>query len=328
VAVGALRSVTTIPERPEGVDDGALFGLVVRAHGKFFEVHEIGGSRTLLATPRGTLKRVRRSTDLLAVGDRVWVTELEDKEGRIEAIEPRQSVLERLARHSSTTNQVILANPDQALFVFSVTQPEPHRRMLDRFLILAESTGLPASIAINKIDLDTDEGTDHHAMATALFRDYESIYPVYHVSARERLGLDALIEALRGRLTVIAGPSGVGKSSLLNAIDPSSNRATRRISEATGKGRHTTTSAEILQLGDDIWVADTPGIRALAMRHIRPETLDQHFPEFRPYLGKCFYVDCAHITEPGCAVREALEEGAVSPERYASYVALRQGEPD
>ena len=138
--------------------------------------------------------------------------------------------------------------------------------MLDRFLILSEATGVPALIGINKLDLDTEELPDHRSRAHSVFGDYEGIYPVFYFSAKQRLGLDPIAAALRGKLTVIAGPSGVGKSSLLNALDPESDRATQAISEATGKGRHTTTSAQIFRIGPDTFVADTPGMRA---RHER-----------------------------------------------------------
>jgi ribosome biogenesis GTPase / thiamine phosphate phosphatase len=301
---------------------------VVRAHGKFFAVQELGGERSYLAEPRGTIKRFRQKTDIVAVGDRVWVTELEDGEARIEAVMPRRSVLQRPARGSAGVQQVILANPDQALFVFAVTQPDPHRRMLDRFLILSAATGVPALIGINKVDLDKDEGAHRHSRARTIFGDYERIYPVFYFSARERIGLDPLAKALDGKLTVIAGPSGVGKSSLLNALDPKEDRATQEISESTGKGRHTTTSAQIYRLGPDTFVADTPGMRALAMRGVDPEQLDRYFPEFRPFLGSCFYADCKHLSEPGCAVIDAVERDEISLARYESYSGLRTGEPD
>jgi ribosome biogenesis GTPase len=291
-------------------------------------VQEVGGDRTFLAEPRGTIKRFRQKTDIVAVGDRVWVTELDDGEARIEVVLPRTSVLQRPARGASDSQQVILANPDQALFIFAVAQPEPHRRMLDRFLILSEATGVPALIGINKVDLDTTAGDGHGSRATAIFGDYERIYPVFYFSARERTGLALLAESLRGKLTVIAGPSGVGKSSLLNALDPEGDRATQAISESTGKGRHTTTSAQIYRLGPDTFVADTPGMRALAMRGVDPAQLDRYFPEFRPFLGGCYYADCKHLSEPGCLIIEAVERGEISTARYESYSALRSGEPD
>jgi ribosome biogenesis GTPase len=223
--------------------------------------------------------------------------------------------------------QVILANPDQALFVFAVREPEPHRRMLDRFLILAEAAGLPAMIGVNKIDLD-QPSEDGRPLSRVIFGDYEAIYPVFYMSARTGEGIPQLWEALRGKVTVVAGPSGVGKSSLLNALDPTGQRKVGEISPATGKGRHTTTATQLYRIGPDTYVADTPGIRSLAMHGVPVEILDRCFPEFRPYLGTCFYPDCTHLHEPGCAIKEALEAGAISRERYESYAALRRGDTD
>lgn len=312
---------TTIPE-------SAVAGVVTMAHGKFYAVQELGGDRVFLAEPRGTIKRFRQKTDLVAVGDHVLVTELEDGEARIEAVLPRRSVLQRPSRGPAGTQQVILANPDQALFMFSVAEPIPHRRMLDRFLILAEATGLPAMIGINKLDLDRKDAPEHRSLAHATFEDYESIYPVFYFSAKHRIGLEPISAAIQGKLTVIAGPSGVGKSSLLNVLDPDGNRATRSISDATGKGRHTTTSAQIYRLGPDTFVADTPGMKALAMSSVASQDLDRHFPEFRPLLGSCFYADCKHLSEPGCSILDAVGRGEIARGRYESYRALRIGDPD
>jgi ribosome biogenesis GTPase len=200
--------------------------------------------------------------------------------------------------------------------------------MLDRFLVLAESNGLPALIGVNKLDLD-ELGSDGRLRSRAIFGDYEAVYPVIYLSTRTGQGLHALRAALAGKVTAIAGPSGVGKSSLLNILDPDERRAVAEISAATGKGRHTTSATQLYRLGPDTFVADTPGIRALALHGVPPADLDRYFPEFRPYLGRCFYPDCTHLHEPGCAVRDALDEGAIARERYESYAALRRGDsPD
>jgi ribosome biogenesis GTPase len=324
---GQARGTQVVPWHypPEAVPN-ALPGIVVRAFGKFFSVQLRDEPRALLSTVRGTLRRERLRTDLVAVGDRVWVTDVGEGEGQIEAVEPRSSVLARLARRTEDTEQVILANPDQALLLFAVRHPEPHRRMLDRFLVLAESRGLPVIVGINKIDLDEGESGEALDCARSVFADYEPIYPVLYFSIRENIGVDLLAERLQGKITVVAGPSGAGKSSLLNRLDPDRTRMIGEISAATGKGRHTTTAAEIFRLPRDTYVADTPGIRALSLQGVRPEELDSFFPEFRPYVGSCFYPDCTHLHEPGCAIREALGGGVVSTERYESYAALRRGE--
>jgi ribosome biogenesis GTPase len=293
----------------------------------FFRVQLRDEQRMLIATVKGALKRERRGTDLVAVGDRVWVTDVGAGEGQIEAIEPRTRVLARLARRTQDVEQIILANADQALFVFAVREPEPHLRMLDRFLVLAESRQLPALIGVNKMDLD--EPVDGERLADHLFGDYVPIYPVLYLSARTGQGIDDLRDRLVGKVTAIAGPSGVGKSSLLNDLHPEVERAVGELSAATGKGRHTTTATRLYRVGPDTYVADTPGIRAIALQGIPPELLDECFPEFRPFLGRCFYPDCTHLHEPGCAIREAVDEGAIATERYESYASLRRGDqPD
>lgn len=313
----------------QSVPADAEQGVVVRAYGLFFDV-QLADGRQLLSTIRGGLKRARRGTDLVAVGDRVMVSDVGEGEGRIHAVLPRQRALSRLARHTSDVEQVILANPDQALFLFAVRDPEPHPRLLDRFLVMAESRELPALIGINKMDLDERGPQGGSSLAHTIFGVYESLYPVFYLSARNGNGLDALHGALDGKITAVAGPSGAGKSSLLNALDPSRSRATGEISQATGKGRHTTTATVLHRIpgSAETFVADTPGIRALSLQGVAPELLDTYYPEFVPFLGDCLYADCAHITEPGCAVQAALAEGMISQVRYDSYVALRRGDPD
>ncbi len=157
---------------------------------------------------------------------------------------------------------------------------------------------------------------------------YYSLLPVHYLSAVSEEGIEPLRSALGGRITAVAGPSGVGKSSLLNRLDPTGAREIASISAATGKGRHTTTATVLRRIAGvaDTFVADTPGIRALSLQGIVPDELDRYFPEFRPYLGQCFYPDCSHLHEPGCAVREAVGVGAIPTLRYESYAALRRGE--
>jgi ribosome biogenesis GTPase len=298
----------------------------VRAHGLWYEVTLLGGGReneVVIATMRGGLKKQRRRTDIVAVGDRVHVIELPDDEAAIVAVEPRTRSLVRTARHTRDTEQVILANLDQVAFVFALADPEPHVRMLDRFIILAERQHIPVGIVANKTDLGGRDGVPD---VDEVFGIYEGLYPLFPVSAQTGEGVEALRAFLHGKTTAVAGPSGVGKSSLLNAIDPENRRDVSAISEATGKGRHTTVGSRLYQIGDDTFVADTPGMRSLAMHAIPPEDLDRYFIEFRPFMGNCFYMDCTHTHEPDCAVKDAVAEGEISQQRYESYVSLRAGE--
>lgn len=302
---------------------GAHRAKVVRAHGLWYEVKPVEEHRagaTIIATMKGQLKKQRRRSDIVAVGDWVWITDLPDDEAVIEIVEPRTSALVRTARHTRDTEQVILANADQVFFTFAIADPEPHMRMLDRFIILAEMQDIPVHIVVNKAELATPEKIDE------IFGIYRSLYPVHVVSAFTEQGIGDLREHLLGKTTAVAGPSGVGKSSILNAIDPEHRRDTAEISIATGKGKHTTVGSRLYEIADDTWVADTPGMRALAMHAVNPEHLDYYFIEFRQFLGDCFYQDCTHVHEPTCAIRDAVDAGHITTERYESYVSLRSGQ--
>ncbi len=309
---------TAVPDSPPA---GTVSAIVVRSHGLWHEVVPAGGAPAI-ATVRGQLKRHRRGTDPVAVGDRVWVTMLPDNEAVIDFIEPRVRTLGRTARHTRDVEQVILANPDQVLFVFAFRQPEPHLRMLDRFIILAELQEIPIRIVVSKIDLD-DEGAPN---ARALFADHERAFPVHYVSARTGAGMEELRAVLSGNVSAVAGPSGVGKSSLLNVLDPEPDRDVREVSAATGKGQHTTVGTRLHDLGVGTYVADTPGMRALTMVAVPELDLDWSFRELRPYLGLCRYPDCTHVHEPGCAVLAAVDRGEIARSRYESYVMLRTGD--
>lgn len=295
-------------------------GLIIRSQSGFFTVQTQNG--LLTCGLRGRLKQEPRNGDLAAVGDHVQVTRQPNGKGSIESIEPRNSTLSRLdPRPQGIYQQILLANPDQTVFVFSCADPSPHMRMLDRFLIIAEKQGLPAIIVANKLDLTGME------QAVALFGFYPGLgYPVHYTSAKTGLGVNELRQDLVGKISALAGPSGVGKSSLLNTIQPGLGLAVSDISQAIHKGRHTTAVRELFPLEDGGWVADTPGLRSLAFWDIEPEELDAYFPELAPLVTHCQFSNCTHSSEPGCAVRLAVEMGSVRPERYDSYTRLRAGE--
>ena len=293
-------------------------GVIARGYGLYYDVAV--GSEVLRCTLRGAIKRTRRRTDPAAVGDRVRATvttPLEHPpEGVIEEIAPRVGSLSRVARGRTDIEQVIVANVDQLIAVFAVHEPEPHPRLVDRFLLIAEAQGLRGALCVNKRDLAAPGEIERFA---APFR--AAGYPVVATSARESTGLDELRALLAGSISAFAGPSGVGKSSLLNALAPERAAAERTgdISSVTGKGRHTTTWTTLFHIGPNTYVADTPGIRQLQPWGVDFSRLDRLYPEFRPYLGKCYYADCRHLKEPGCAVIAAVETGAINAERYDSY---------
>lgn len=297
-------------------------GLIIRSQSGFYTVETEAG--LLICRLRGKLKRGRRLGDVAAVGDWVELTPLDDGTGVIEAIEPRRRMFSRLApRPQGTYEQIILANPDQAFFVFACAQPEPRLGMLDRFLVIAEKHTIPALIVANKVDLVGIE------QAKALFGHYPPLgYGVLYSSVKTGQGVDELRDRLRDKISFLTGPSGAGKSSLLNAIQPGLGLAAREVSQATSKGRHTTVVREMFPLKEGGYVADTPGLKALALFDIEPEELDGYFPELRSLVPNCQFNDCTHDHEPGCAVLEAVEEGRVHPDRYKSYRRMRFGEEE
>lgn len=300
--------------------ENTLPGLIIRAQSGFFTVQTSTGLVTCQL--RGRLKKGKRLGDLAAVGDRVIITAQPDGTGSIESVDERKRALVRLdPRPQGIYQQIILANPDQVLFVFACAHPEPHLRMLDRYLVIAEKQGIPSLIVANKIDL---VGADR---AREFFGHYPGIgYPVIYTSVKEGSELDELREHLKGHLSGLAGPSGVGKSSLLNAIQPGLGQSVREVSTAINKGKHSTVVRELIALKDGGYVADTPGMRSLALWDTEPEELDGYFPELRPLVERCQFNDCTHSHEPGCAVRAAVEAGTVNAARYDSYLRLRGGE--
>ncbi|MBA3670681.1 MAG: ribosome small subunit-dependent GTPase A [Gemmatimonadaceae bacterium] len=274
----------------------------------------------------GSLRRDTVSSAMdtlkLAVGDRV---RLEHDDGSdawaIAEILPRRSRLARRAPGGGYGERIVAANVDQVVVVFAAANPEPHPRMLDRFLVIAEANDLAARIVINKVEL-----VGGIEQARERWADYERAgYAIHYTSVKERSGLESLHDALAGVVSVLTGPSGVGKSSLLNTMFPGLDLRVGEISESVNKGRHTTVGGFLHPLPGTTggYVADTPGLREVGMWALSPTALDQCFPELRPFLDGCRFGDCRHEVEPGCAVRDAVERGEVSRRRYESFVKLR-----
>ena len=271
---------------------------------------------TCPASLRGRLKQGEH--EKLAVGDDVIVERDEsDDAWTIVEILPRRSKLARRAPGGGPGERVVAANLDQVVVVFAVSEPEPHVRMLDRFLVIAEANDLASRVVVNKVELAPDE--------THLFADYEKIgYPVHYTSVKRGDGLSELKDALRGRVSALTGPSGVGKSSLLNAMFPGLNLRVGEISRSVMKGRHTTVGADLHPLPESGYVVDTPGLREVGVWGLDSREVDRCFPEMRPLLERCRFGDCTHRVEPGCGVQAGVDSGEVSRERYESYLKLRK----
>lgn len=243
------------------------------------------------------------------VGDNVELDVLDDAEmlGNIRCILPRKSVLVRPA----------VANVDQALILFAIVKPNPNFNLLDRFLIRMERQNLPTIVCFNKEDIASPEEKE------ALRKAYETCgYQVLFISVRENKGVDEVREMLAGKTTTLAGPSGVGKSSLINLLSPETQMETGEISKKIERGRHTTRHSEIIALGENTYIMDTPGFTSLDISEIAKEELGGYYPEFQNYEPYCKFRGCAHINEPDCKVKEAVEDGEISRVRYENYKVL------
>ena len=294
-------------------------GVVLKGTGGVWHVRTTAGE-TVEASLRGRLKKETDEITKLAVGDRVLMeSDAHVGHWAIAEILPRQSQLARRAPGEGQGERIVAANVDQVVTVFAAAKPEPHRRMLDRFLVIAEANGLDSRIVINKIELVDREKTERE------FSDYARAgYPVHFTSVKQRVGLDDLHRELAGKTSVLTGPSGVGKSSLMNSMYPGLDLRVGEISESVNKGRHTTVGALLHPLPDSGYVVDTPGLREVGTWGLASAHLDECFRELRALSPSCRFSNCTHRVEPGCAVRQAVDDGSISAERYDSYLRLRE----
>lgn len=309
----AVNARTADVPRPEA----RVQGIVLWTMNEWYAV-DVGGAAWRCRL-RGSLRKGGREAVLPVAGDRVVVRPTGEGEGLVEEVLPRASTFSRRAAgpKGAWREQVLAANVDQLLVVFAAAVPEPNLRAVDRFLVVAEASELPVELVVNKVDL-TGVTT-----ARATFGAYERAgYAVRYASASRHVGLEGLVEHLAGRLTLLAGPSGVGKSSLINALVPGLNLRTGEVSVSLRKGRHTTAVGALHALPWGGYVADTPGLRELAPWDVTADDLAGCFPEMRPFLADCRWPACLHRHEQGCAVRAAAERGAVDPARYDSYLRL------
>lgn len=280
-------------------------GKIIKGIAGFYYVH-VPGQGIYECKAKGIFRKEQVKP---LVGDDVEIDLLDESErtGNIRTLLPRSSQLVRPA----------VANVDQALVIFSITHPQPNFNLLDRFLIMMRQQGLPCVICLNKLDLDQEgRGQDYAEIYRACG------YPVLIVSAAEKRGIGQLKDVLRGRTTTVAGPSGVGKSSLVNCLQSGTVMETGEISQKIGRGRHTTRHSELIALEEDTYILDTPGFSSLGLFDLEKEHLTAYYPEFGDYEASCRFGGCTHTAEPECAVKQALEQGRISRLRYENYCQL------
>lgn len=282
-------------------------GKIVKGIAGFYYVHVVE-SGLYECKAKGIFRKEKLKP---LVGDIVEIDILDEteKKGNIVEILERKNELIRPA----------VANIDQALVVFAVTKPKPHFNLLDRFLIMMESKEIPVILCFNKKDIATEPEIQE------LKEIYETCgYQMVFTSALEEENVDELKQLLHGKTTAIAGPSGVGKSSLINIFQPKANMETGSISEKIERGKHTTRHSELIWIEDNTYIMDTPGFSSLYTNDFEKEELKYYFREFDPYEGTCKFLGCDHIHEPGCRVKEALEVGDIHPVRYKNYLDMYQ----
>jgi ribosome biogenesis GTPase len=305
-------------EMPAADSSACLPGRVLRVHGLQSVVETDDGRQFRCAVRRLLRTLATDERNIVTTGDRVWFRPALNDEGLIERVEPRHGLLTRASRGRE---HVLVANVDQVVIVVALLEPELKPHLIDRYLASAEQGGIRPIICLNKADL----------VDPAPFQPLIGLYsqlgvPTLLTSAATGLGIDRLRERLRSRETVFSGQSGVGKSSLLNAIQPGLGLYVREVSETTQKGRHATTTAQLLKLDFGGWVVDTPGVRQFQLWDILPEEVEGFFPEFRPYVPLCAYPDCTHTHEDRCAIKRAVTQRRISEHRYTSYLGLFTGE--
>ncbi len=299
-------------------------GRIIKSTGSWYQVQTANGKRFNCRIKGKFRMQGLTTTNPVAVGDNVdFEIEPEQQTGVINKLHDRKNYIIRKSINLSKQAQIIAANLDLALLVVTLASPRTSLGFIDRFLVTAEAYGIPAGLIFNKLDLFSEEGLEILAEYKAI---YEKIgYPCYQVSAIKKTGIKEVEAVLKDKITLFSGHSGVGKSTLLNAILPGLDVRTGEISDWSDSGKHTTTFAEMFELSFGGFLIDTPGIRELGVIDIEKQELSHFFPEMRELLNQCRFHNCRHTNEPGCAVLAALEAGEIELSRYESYLSIYHG---
>lgn len=300
-------------------------GRVVESTGSWYEVAvRENGERTIVncRLPGRFRLEEYEVTNPVAVGDYVVISLNEDGTGNIEEIKVRENYIPRQATHGRQGEQILVSNVDRAIVVVSVREPRLKEGFIDRFLVTCEAYEVEPLIVINKMDLANEKDEEKVTSLVELYRSLR--YHIITTSINDETSLESFKEALKKRTSVLIGPSGVGKTSLLNEIDPNINRRVEEISDYSQKGKHTTTYAKLLELAFGGYIVDTPGIREFGLVNIEDWELSLYFPEMIEPREQCKFNNCTHSHEPGCGVREAYERGNIAESRYKSYLQILQ----
>jgi ribosome biogenesis GTPase len=301
-------------------------GVVIKSTGSWYSVR-LDNGKQIESRIKGKFRlKGIKTTNPIAVGDRVKLSEEGDGTAVIYEIEKRKNYIIRKSINLSKKSHILAANVDQAILIVTISQPKTYTAFIDRFLVTAEAYHIPTVIVFNKIDIYSDKEKEELSF---LKKSYEKIgYQCLEVSATKEINLDKVVEVMKNKVSMISGHSGVGKTTLVNVIEPGLNLKTSAISEMHKAGKHTTTFAEMFELSFGGYLIDTPGIKAFGLIEFKKEELSHYFLEMRERLKNCHFNNCLHINEPKCAIKDAVADNEIVAFRYSNYLSMYKDDED